>query len=216
MRFLHSVVVAAVLPLSYLAVQGCHGSEEALNAMSNRLSASMRQVDSLRSVNDSLTAAMNKLAQENRLAAAHAAELETQLAQAKEKAPARPAPSTTNPEGTYQHGLDAYRLKEYEEAIAAFQGALTGGIRENLQDNCTYWIGECLYGEKKYDEAIEQFRKVSAFAVSEKKDDAQMMIANSYLALGDKTRARTEYEKLIKVFPASPYVSKAKEKLARF
>jgi len=39
------------------------------------------------------------------------------------------------------------------------------------------------------------------------------MIANSYLAMGNKQKAVEEYEKLLKKFPASPFVKRVKEKL---
>ncbi len=42
-----------------------------------------------------------------------------------------------------------------------------------------------------------------------------MMIANSYLAMGEKGKAKEEYERLIKKFPASPYVKRAKAKLSK-
>lgn len=217
MRHLLSLPLAVLSIASYCLLAGCHGSEEAMNALSLQLGTATKQVDSLRAANDSLNARLYRLVQENLRAGAHAAELETQLADLKQKpAVAQPASTTAaNPEEAYQQALDAYRLHEYGEAFNGFQAALAGGIAEGLQDNCMYWMGECLYGEKKYGEAIGQFRKVFDFPISEKKDDAQMMIGNCYLALGEKDKAKGEYEKLVRVFPASPYVKKAKEKLAR-
>jgi TolA-binding protein len=92
---------------------------------------------------------------------------------------------------------------------------LNGNVRDDLADNCHYWIGESYYGMRKYSEAINHFRMVLDFKKSEKKDDAQLMIGNASAAMGDKQGARTAYSTLISSYPVSSLVSKAREKLAR-
>ena len=114
----------------------------------------------------------------------------------------------------YHDALDEFHNRKYEDAAALFQKVYDEGAPKGLDDNCVYWIGECLYGRKQYDSAIAQFKKVFDFKWSEKKDDSQIMIANSYFALGDKKTAKEEYEQLIKKYPASPFVKRAKAKLA--
>ncbi len=67
----------------------------------------------------------------------------------------------------------------------------------------------------RYSDAIQHFEMARGYRYSEKKDDAQLMIGNSYSAMGNKSAARDAYNKLISSYPASPYVKKAEEKLAR-
>jgi len=185
----------------------------------------------LRATNDSLSRVLATLQQENRTLSAHAAELESQLNQLKDKiaaAPKSPPPPVSAPPSVsvsppafasvhegYKHALELFRSRQYADAAALFQQVLDNGIPLSLQDNCTYWIGECEYGQKDYARAIDQFQKVFAYKISEKKDDSEIMIGNSYLAMGQKDKARESYEQLIKVFPASQFVKLVKAKLNR-
>ena len=65
---------------------------------------------------------------------------------------------------------------------------------------------------KDYKTAISNFEKVFAYKISEKKDDAAIMIANSYWVMGNKKEAVKEYKKFLEKYPASPYVKRAKDR----
>ncbi len=205
-----------------LATLGCRSSDETTtNTPPSQPSATelmQKQLSSLRTTNDSLRSKISALEQNNRAATARVAELETQISELKDRtSPPRSTPKTpdiTNAREGYAHGLRLFRNANYQEAAQTFQAVLDAGSPPGLEDNCYYWLGECSYGERKYDQAIGFFQKVLAFPVSEKKDDSQMMIANSYLAMGDKTKAKAAFERLIKKFPASPFIKRAREKLA--
>ena len=49
---------------------------------------------------------------------------------------------------------------------------------------------------------------------SEKKADAQFMIAQTYERLGDKIKAKAAYEKVVKDYPMSKNVKRAKARWA--
>lgn len=115
----------------------------------------------------------------------------------------------------YEKGVDLFQEAKYAEAASVFQSILDGNPAATMVDNCHYWLGECEFGQKKYREAIAQFEKVLTFSQSEKGDDAQIMIANSYAAMGDKVKAKEEYKKLIDNFPSSPFVRTAKVKMSQ-
>jgi len=210
-----------------LTLGGCHASDETSKDQAettpppqpSATEAMQKDLVTLRSANDSLLQKMTKLEQDNRSAAAHNAELETQIGQLKEQLaavpPPPPKPAMANVTEGYAHALRLFHAKNYEESAALFQEVLDAGAPATLQDHCDYWLGECAYAQKHYTEAIEHFKKVFEFKISKKKDDAQMMIANSYLAMGEKAKAKEEYERLIKKFPASPYVKRAKAKLSK-
>ena len=211
-----------IIVLFGLLLIGCSASEETAKESTPppQPSASemmQKEISTLKTENASLKQQLTKIEQDNRAATARVAELETQLTELKERQTVTPPPSPklniTNPHEVYQDGLGKFRARNYEEAALAFQSILDGGAPEGLEDNCTYWLGECAYGAKKYKEAIEHFHKVLSFSRSAKKDDAQIMIANSYFAMGNKAKAKEEYNKLIDKYPASPYVKTAKAKL---
>jgi TolA-binding protein len=173
----------------------------------------------LKTQNDSLKQEISKAELSNRLTTARTAELETQVAELKEKLTAPPskvtAPKTGNTRDYYEQGLQTFRVKKYQEATAIFQGMLDAGAPADLEDNCHYWLGECSYAMKNFTEALEHFQHVFTFKVSEKKDDAQLMIANCYWGMGNKAKAKEEYQKFIDKYPASPYVNRAKERLGK-
>ncbi|HUL43925.1 MAG TPA: tetratricopeptide repeat protein [Bacteroidota bacterium] len=223
---------AAIVILFLLG--SCHGSDESSKEQSENPPPALqpsatevmqKEMAALRTTNDSLSRALAALQQENRTLAAHNAELESQLSQLKDKIGAAPqspppvvpapAPVYSNVHEGYQHALELFRSRHYADAAALFQQVLDNGIPLSLQDNCTYWIGECEYGQKEFAKAIDQFQKVFSYKISEKKDDSQIMIGNSYLALGDKEKAKDSYEQLLKVFPASPFIKLVKGKLSR-
>ncbi len=116
---------------------------------------------------------------------------------------------------SYEEALQAFNAKKYDAAISALEGMLAGGVTKDLEDNCHYWIGESQFAKKRYQEAIGAFQLVMAFAKSEKKGDAQFMMAQSYERLGNKAKAKEGYEKVVKEYPMSKVVKKAKERWAR-
>lgn len=172
-----------------------------------------KELNELKTENSVLKKQITTLEQENRNIVARSADLETQLADCNDKLRAAETPPIRDPQVTYQQALLLFNSRQYEQAAMLLQQLLEAGVPERLEDNCHYWLGECAYGSKRYREAIDHFRKVFSFRISEKKDESQIMIANSYYAMGNKIKAKEEYEILLQKFPASPYARRVKEKL---
>jgi len=116
----------------------------------------------------------------------------------------------------YEKALGEYQSGNYRRALKQFAQLLATNSHHYLSDNCQYWIGECYYGLKQYEQAIEAFRKVFTYRKSNKRDDAQMKLWLCYLRLGDKDKAQEELQKLFTDYPNSEYVAKAKELLKLF
>jgi TolA-binding protein len=223
-RTLYRVACAIAVVSGALIIAGCGSSDAAkIEPAQQQASATeMMQHDMAmeRAKNDSLLVIVNRLERDNQAATARAVEAETELAEMKRmaasQAPAmKPQSKVPSGQGSYEEGLKLFHAHKFDEAAGQFESVLSSGSSPDLADNCHYWLGECSYGMKNYKEAIEHFNQVFTFKISEKKDDAQMMIANSYLAMGDKERAKAEFQKLIDKYPASTYVARAKEKLSR-
>jgi TolA-binding protein len=53
---------------------------------------------------------------------------------------------------------------------------------------------------------------VFQYKTSEKKGDAQFMLAQCFERTGDKAKAKEAYEKVVKDYPTSDTVKKAKER----
>jgi tol-pal system protein YbgF len=113
----------------------------------------------------------------------------------------------------YQDALDDFYVRRFDSAIRKFQTLLQTNDRNELADNCQYWIGECYFAMGRYYEAIAEFQKVYAFAKSNKTPDAQLMIGLAFLKNGEKDMARSELNIVLSFDPRSASAQKAQRYL---
>ncbi len=130
-----------------------------------------------------------------------------------ERRPAIAGKSSPEEVRMYEGAVNMARNRNYRGAIDELQSLLSAGIKDDFADNSHYWIGECSFQLKDFSSAIQHFQQVLNYKYSEKRDDAQLMIAKSYERLGDKAKAREEYQKLIDLYPTSEYVKRARASL---
>ena len=203
--------------LCYAGFAGCSSSEEAVKP--GTVVMRISEVDSLHNVISDCNSRSTALQHENQVVHGLAADLQQQIDTLKAKLAAVPPPPSkpvfADKQAAYQLCLRLFKLRRYEEASKTLQQLLDDGVPPELEDNCEYWIGECNFGMKNYADAIGHFQKIFGYKISEKKDDAQIMIANSYFAMGQKAKAKEEYQKFLEKFPASPYAKVAHERLAK-
>lgn len=113
----------------------------------------------------------------------------------------------------YEQAVEKFNGKNYRDVISEMQTLLNTGIKDDYADNCHYWMGLSYYQLKEYSTAIDHLKPVLNYRFSEKKDDAQIIIAQAYAKLGDREKALTEYKKLIDMYPTSEYVGRARARL---
>jgi tol-pal system protein YbgF len=230
MKSINTLITLAGLSVSSLLVNGCGTVPESTSdtwESAPPVSVTARleyRVDSLMNENRRAQQQVEALTTENRNLTARNAELETRLNEmaaapraaspAVTASPVQATPSASSTSG-YEGALAAFRSRDFAGAISGFENVLKGNTPDDIADNCHYWMGESYYGLRKYKDAIEQFQTVLNFKKSDKKDDAQLMLANARWAMGDKAGAREAYNTLIAAYPMSPLVAKAKEKIAR-
>ena len=97
----------------------------------------------------------------------------------------------------YADAVSLFREKKYEEAFVKFNSLIEMGIETSLVGNCEYWMGECNYATRDYNNAIEHFQKVIAINSSNKKPDAYYMLGRSYEQTGEREKARNTYQTLL-------------------
>jgi tol-pal system protein YbgF len=133
------------------------------------------------------------------------------------RTPAVPRKPTSSADlfSRYSDAMQVYRNHDFSGAITQFEQLLKDGIGRDLADNCHYWIGQSYYDMKQYSSAIPHFENILSMRVSDKKPDAQLMIANCYLEMGDRPAAKVAYQKVITDYPTSPYRRKAEDRLSR-
>jgi tol-pal system protein YbgF len=173
------------------------------------------RLDSLTRENQKLQQQLDQAVTENKNLTSRNTELESKPVGTPSYVPAPSAPiptrSISNP--GYESALSKFRNRNFQDAIDEFSTLLTAGVADDLADNCRYWIGESYFGQKKFGDAIQQFEAVVAIPGSDKADDAQLMIGNSYGAQGNRSAAKQAYQSLISNFPASPLVKRARAKM---
>jgi len=144
----------------------------------------------------------------------------TELEEKANRAPVAPAPEaqpakaeeTISPEAVYQAALDKIlTASDFEEGRLGIEAFLQKYPQHELQVNARYWIGEALYGEKKYEEAILKFQEViQKYSDHPKAASALLKQGKAFAALGDRANAETTWKELVKTFPLSPEADKAK------
>ena len=192
-----------------------------------QLSQYEKQIEDLRTENTDLKQKNAKLEQENRginarisdaeakyaaekLRADNAEESTKNTVQAPRVIEEKSAPVSTS---TYDVALKAFNSRKYDAAAKGFE-AIGRGTNDDLAKRATYWLGETYFAQKRYKEALPLFQETLKFKHSEKKADAQFMIGQTYERLGDKVNAKAAYEKVVKNYPMSKNVKRAKARWA--
>ncbi len=115
----------------------------------------------------------------------------------------------------YDNALRLFYTEQYNDAIKILTDLKQKYPSHSFAANCQYWIGECYFGLRDYNTALESFQKVLVFGESNKSDDTIMMIGRCYYKLNDKINAKFYFNKLLLDYPKSEYVSKARLHIAR-
>jgi len=132
-----------------------------------------------------------------------------------ELAPQKDAAAT--PDAIYMKGLETFKAGDMPAARELFQKFLELSPHHELAANAFYWIGETLYSEKNYENAILAFQEViKNYPQKEKVPAAMLKQAMSFKAINDTKSARFVLKKLVEAFPKSEEARKAKELLKEF
>ncbi|MGA7161028.1 MAG: tetratricopeptide repeat protein [Bacteroidota bacterium] len=211
----HDTTAAKALPETTAVVQAPPTKEEMLQ----------QQMEEIKTENIQLQQKLDASEQKNKELMAKISDLEAAQIAAQEK-PSKPAgmksmsmskapagKSTTEDIEHYEGAVSLSKGGKFKEAIDKFQSLLDGGIKADYADNCHYWIGLNYYGMHEYKTAIQHFQEVLKFKISEKKDDSQFMIAQSYDRMGNHEQAQVEYKKFVELYPNSEYLQRAKARI---
>lgn len=123
----------------------------------------------------------------------------------------RPASSTIKPaapvkgeDAAYKAALALATSGRSAAAQAKFQEFLQTYPSSRYAPNAHYWIGECLYAQRRYADALLQFKEVTArYPRHHKSADALLKAGMTYNRLGDKENASLQYKALMADFPKS-------------
>jgi tol-pal system protein YbgF len=116
----------------------------------------------------------------------------------------------------YRNALNDYAKGHYELAINGFRSQIEIYPDSSLAPNARYWLGESYYSQKNYGQAIKEFALLAKqHPDNPKVASAMLKQGYAYLEMGDKSRARTVLDNLLKQFPKSQEARLAKERLSK-
>ena len=103
--------------------------------------------------------------------------------------------------------------KDYNTAIDQLSKIAKTEKNPVVISDCHFYIGESHFGLHQYDKAITFYDKVVNSSVSNKRDEAQIKIAESNIRLGKADFAKKAYEDFVQKFPKSDLLPKARKML---
>jgi len=117
-------------------------------------------------------------------------------------------------ENQYAAAYQTFKEGNYDKSRNEFKNFLAAFPDTEYAGNAQYWIGECYYFEKDYEQAILEYEKVSKnYPKGNKVSSALLKQGLSFLKLNDKTSARLILQHVIKDFPNTTQARIARVKL---
>ena len=123
-------------------------------------------------------------------------------------------PQTQEEQAVYKRAFNLLRAKNYDRAANNFSSFLRTFPDSPLAANSQYWLGECYYGQRRFQEAIDEFERVFTFYPSSQKVPASLLkIGYSHLELQQPSMARSVFQQLVRTYPQSQAAIKAHGRL---
>lgn len=114
----------------------------------------------------------------------------------------------------YSSAYQTFKDGNYAKARAEFQAFLAEYPKSEYSDNAQFWIGECYFFEKKYEQAILEYEKVvKNYPGGSRVAYALLKQGLSFFNLGDKTSSRLLLQQVIKDYPNTNQARIARAKL---
>jgi len=119
-----------------------------------------------------------------------------------------------NFEQSYLEARSYFDARQYEVALKMFEQLTAQDPNHKLADNAQYWVGECHYALKRYDEAILDFEKVFTYKQSNKNADAEFKLGLSHLKLKDYDNSKLALQRFIDKYPSNRNAERAQKLLS--
>ena len=127
---------------------------------------------------------------------------------------AEPPSSSETPLETYQSAYRDYQRGNFDLAIEGFLEYLKREPASDLSDNAAYWVGESLFSQKKYRDAITQFHSViNSFPKSDKVPAALLKKGYAYIESGDRAQGIVQLQYVVHEHPRSAEATLARQRL---
>jgi tol-pal system protein YbgF len=114
----------------------------------------------------------------------------------------------------YEEAVGLLRGGDFAKAAAALQEFSRRHPDSGYSTWVSFWLGNALYGQRAYKEAITAFRVVTTKTDHPKAPEALLAMANCQLEAKDAKAARASLAQLVKAYPQSEAAKAARERLA--
>ena len=115
----------------------------------------------------------------------------------------------------HDQAMAALRGGDFDKAVTALSNFVQRYPAGGYADSARFWLGNALYGQRSYKEAIAVFRAfVTAVPAHPRAPEALLALANCQIEMKDNRGARKTIEELVKAYPASEAAAAGKERLA--
>jgi tol-pal system protein YbgF len=126
------------------------------------------------------------------------------------------APTTASGQGEealYNKALAEFNSGRHAQAAAGFTELMYAYPTGRFAPNAGYWLGESLYGQNQFNDALAQFKEVSSrFPQHHKAPDAMFKAGLCYMRLGDRENAAVQFRALTTDYPNSPAANLARQR----
>ncbi len=124
-----------------------------------------------------------------------------------------PAP-TMSPQEAYSVAYNDYLKGNYDLAVESFKLYRQQFPESPLADNALYWIGECRYSQRKFEEAIDAFDElILTYPQGDKAAAAYLKKGLSFIELGRKPEALAALKLLVAKYPLEEEARIAQDKI---
>ncbi len=132
----------------------------------------------------------------------------------KKEATKRAATAGAREKAFYDDAYAVFKRGDYSSARKKFTKFLTAFPQSTFRVNALFWIAECSYKEKQYEEAIIKYDQIiTKYPHNPKVPSALLKQGFSFLMLGDKTDGKIILKKVIADYPDSDQAEIARRKL---
>jgi len=104
----------------------------------------------------------------------------------------------------YDRIMEEFKHRDYEAAMAGFRLFIEIHGQSALAANAQYWIGECQFRTRRYQDALQSFYNVvSNYPLSPKLAASTLKLGQTYIKLADHEKARLMFDRVIDQYPDS-------------
>jgi tol-pal system protein YbgF len=137
-----------------------------------------------------------------------------EILEEREEDPISPLPPNMSPQEIYNMAYADYLKGNFALAIDGFKIYLDNFAQSPFADNALYWIGECYFSQKEYEEAISRYNQlILNYPLGDKVPAAYLHKGISLMELDRKEEALSVFKLMVSKYPLEEETKIAQEKI---